>query len=179
MKLVAYLAVSLDGYIADAEGSVDWLNNLPKPEGSDLGFSDFLSTIDAILMGANTFRTVQSFGMWPYTKPVFVLSHHIKKIPDGFTGKIQLVKGELKAVLRNIADKGFKNIYVDGGTVVQNCIAQNILDELIITHAPISLGGGIPLFPTGVGILNYEHLSTELPGAGFVKSHYRIIKRAK
>lgn len=179
MKQIAYLAVSLDGYIADTNGSVDWLNNLPKPEGNDFGFSDFLSSIDAILMGANTFRTVQSFGVWPYTKPVFVLSHSIKEIPEGFTDRIKIVKGELKTVLRNMADKGFKNIYVDGGMVVQTCIAQNLLDELIITYAPVSLGSGIPLFPSGVGIKNYQHLSTEVLGAGFVKSHYRILKRAR
>ena len=68
MKTVAYLAVSLDGYIADRNGGVDWLNEIPNPDQSDFGFAEFMKSIDAVVMGANTFRVVQSFGVWPYEK---------------------------------------------------------------------------------------------------------------
>ena len=177
MKVIAYLASSLDGYIADSNGSVDWLNTLPNPDKSDFGFSDFLSSVDALLMGANTFRTVQSFGMWPYTKPVFVLSNSIKEIPEGFQDKIELVKGKVEYVLKELEKKGFENIYADGGDVVKECLNQNILDEIIITRVPVSLGSGISLFPSSEASLNYEHLGTEVLGVGLVKSHYKIQKR--
>lgn len=177
MNIIAYLAVSLDGFIADADGGVDWLNSLPNPDGSDYGFSEFLDSIDALLMGANTFRMVHSFGVWPYTKPVFVLSNSIKEIPDGFEDKIKIVSGELKDVLGEIEEKGFRTIYVDGGNVVQNCIVQDLLDELIITRVPLSLGSGISLFPSDIPSVSYQHLSTEVIGAGLVKSHYKIKKR--
>ena len=177
MKVIAYLASSLDGYIADSDGGVDWLNSLPNPDKSDFGFSDFMNSIDALLMGANTFKTVQSFGMWPYTKPVFVLSNSIKKIPDGFEDKIELLKGELKDVLKDLKKKGFENIYADGGVVVKDCLSQNILDEIIITRVPVSLGSGVSLFPLSEISLNFEHLGTEVLGVGLVKSRYQIQKR--
>ena len=56
MNTVAYLAVSLDGYIADKDGEVDWLNEIPNPDQSDFGFADFMQSVDAMVMGANTFR---------------------------------------------------------------------------------------------------------------------------
>ena len=176
MKVIAYLAASLDGYIADSSGGVDWLNSLPNPDQSDYGFSQFFDSIDAMLMGANTFRTVQSFGDWPYTKPVFVLSRSIKQVPEGFEGKIEIVEGDVIRVLKNLESRGYKNIYVDGGTVVQSCLAQNLLDDLIVTHVPLSLGDGIPLFPKSEHSIRYEHQGTEVLGVGLVKSHYRVQK---
>ena len=66
MKTIAYIAASLDGYIADKDGGVDWLNSIPNPDQSDYGFEEFMQDVDAILMGANTFKVVQSFGVWFY-----------------------------------------------------------------------------------------------------------------
>lgn len=177
MVVIAYLAVSLDGYIADSDGSVNWLNELPNPEKSDYGFNDFLDSIDAILMGANTFRSVQSFGVWPYTKPVYVLSNSIKTIPHGFEDKVILINGKLTEVFEKMKASGFHNIYADGGVVVKNCILENILDELHITHIPVTLGAGISLFPTSNKKLNFEHIKTKVLGVGLVKSHYKIQKR--
>ena len=74
MANIVYIATSLDGYIARKDGSIDWLTDIPNPEGSDFGFSAFMERIDGIIMGRGTFETVLSFGQWPYSKPVFVLS---------------------------------------------------------------------------------------------------------
>ncbi len=176
MKIIAYLAVSLDGYIADSEGSVDWLNELPNAEQSDYGFNDFMNSVDAILMGANTFRTVQSFGVWPYTKPVYVASNSIKTVPHGFEEKITLTHGNQADILKSMNEAGFDTIYVDGGIVVKNCIDENLLDEIYITHVPVTLGAGITLFPnTGIRN-NFEHIMTEVVGQGLVKSHYKMKK---
>lgn len=65
MQTVVYIAVSLDGYIADENGGVEWLNEIPNPENDDFGFSEFMESVDGILMGRNTFETVVSFGVWP------------------------------------------------------------------------------------------------------------------
>ena len=178
MNVIAYLAASLDGYIADSDGGVDWLNSQPNPDGSDFGFSEFLNSIDAILMGANTFRTVQSFGVWPYTKPVFVLSNSIQRVPDGFEGKVEIVSGEIKNILQRLEQDGLHTIYADGGTVVKSCMTQGFLDELVVTHVPVSLGSGISLFPANASSINYEHISTEVIGVGMVKSHYKVKKEA-
>ena len=87
MTNIVYIATSLDGYIADKEGGLDWLNCVPNPHQDDMGFVDFMNSIDALVMGRNTFETVCGFDMpWPYNKPVFVLSNTLKSIPEKGAG---------------------------------------------------------------------------------------------
>lgn len=71
MQISVYIAVSLDGYIARPDGSLDWL---PQGDGADdYGYSDFIAPIDRIVMGRKTYETVLGFGGdWPYAKPVTV-----------------------------------------------------------------------------------------------------------
>ena len=82
MANFVYIAQSLDGYIADKNGGLDWLNEIPNPDNSDFGFAEFLNNIDAIVMGRKTFEQVMSFGVWPYPKPVFVVSTSLKELPQ-------------------------------------------------------------------------------------------------
>jgi len=81
MPIIVYIATSLDGHIAKKDGSIDWLMEVPNPDNSDYGFSEFIERIDGIIMGRNTFETVVGFDQWPYSKPVFVLSNNLKKPP--------------------------------------------------------------------------------------------------
>ena len=68
-----FIATSLDGYIADSNGGIDWLHEIPNPEQLDMGFADFMAETDALVMGRKTFETVCGFDVeWPYSKPVFV-----------------------------------------------------------------------------------------------------------
>jgi dihydrofolate reductase len=177
MKTVAYLAVSLDGYIADKNGGVDWLNEIPNPDQSDFGFAEFMCSVDAMVMGANTFRVVQSFGAWPYEKPVFVASNSIKRVPKGYEDRISLVQGEVREILTDIRDLGHERLYIDGGKLIQNCLLAGMLDEMIITQIPIILGSGIPLFVEFENSIHLEHKETQVIGVGLVKNHY-LIKKA-
>ena len=177
MKIIAYLAASLDGYIADTNGSIDWLNSLPNPDESNFGFADFLNSIDAILMGANTFRTVKSIDLWPNKKPVFVPGNSIKEIPEGYQEKFGILSGDLTIILQDLEQKGFNRIYADGGIVVKECLNLNVLNELVITHIPVSLGSGVPLFPISDVSMSYENMNTEVLSTGLVEYHYRIIQR--
>jgi len=176
MTTIAYIAVSLDGYIADRDGGVDWLNAIPNPDQSDYGFSEFMERIDALLMGANTFRVVQSFGVWPYEKPVFVASNSIEEAPDGYEDRITLVRGGLREILADIRASGYETLYVDGGKVIRNCLTEGLLDELIITHIPIILGGGIPLFAELDEAVSLEHKQTDVVGIGLVQSRYVTVR---
>jgi dihydrofolate reductase len=177
MKAVAYLAVSLDGYIADKNHGVDWLNEIPNPDQSDYGYAEFMESIDAIVMGTNTFKVVQSFGGWHYEKPVFVASNSIKEVPEGYEDRISLVQGEVREILTGIWNSGYERLYVDGGKLIQNCLKAGILDEMIITRIPIALGGGIPLFVEFENSIKFEHKETKVIGVGLVRSHY-LIKEA-
>ena len=81
MSNTVFIATSLDGYIADKDGGLDWLNSIPNPDNLDMGWVNFIDRIDALVMGRRTFDKVCSFNCeWPYSKPVFVLSNSLESI---------------------------------------------------------------------------------------------------
>ena len=147
MSNIVFIAASLDGYIADKDGGVDWLHSIPNPENLDMGWVDLIDRIDSLVMGRKTFEKVCSFDCdWPYSKPVFVLSNSMKSIPEGYEVKAEPIKGSLPEVIEAIYQKGYKRLYIDGGVTVQSFLKEDLIDEMIITIIPILLGGGIPLF---------------------------------
>ncbi|SON51927.1 dihydrofolate reductase family protein [Vibrio tapetis] len=173
MSNSVYIATSLDGYIADQNDGLDWLHTIPNPNGDDMGYAEHFSRIDAMVMGRNTMEMVLSFGIeWPYTKPVFVLSNTLTSVPNGYEDKIFLVKGELKSVLQEIKDKGFNDLYIDGGVTVQSFLKEDLIDELIISTIPILLGGGSPLFGNLVEPLNFKLVKSQSFLNAIVQSHY-------
>ena len=169
-----FIARSLDGYIADRKGGLDWLNMVPNPENKDLGYENFISEIDAIVMGRVTFETVCSFDMdWPYDKPVFVLSKTLGTVPEKYQGKVEIVNDNIPGILNQIHTKGHTRLYIDGGTTIQSFLREDLIDELIITSIPILLGGGYPLFGELSVELEFEHIKSELFLDTIVQDRYR------
>ncbi len=151
-KNKVFVATSIDGYIADKNGglswlNLDWLHVFPNPDNKGMGYDEFISDIDALVMGRITFETVMGFDVpWPYTKPVFVLSSTMTEIPESHKHKAFLVKGELTEVLEQIHKKGYYKLYIDGGTTISNFLKEGLIDEMTLTTIPILLGSGHPLF---------------------------------
>jgi dihydrofolate reductase len=172
MAVYVYVATSLDGFIATSDGGVEWLMEIPNPDQSDYGFAEFMNGIDALVMGRNTFEMVLSFGSWPYSKPVFVLSDTLTEVPKSITEKAEIIRGSLRTVLSRLRKRGYLNLYVDGGRVIQSFLAEDLVDEMIITRVPILLGQGIPLFGPLTKRLRFEHKKTELLNETLSKSHY-------
>jgi dihydrofolate reductase len=170
-----YIATSLDGFIARKDGSIDWLLEIPNPEKSDFGFSDFIKTIDAFVMGRKTYETVLTFGAWPYNKPVFVLSNTLQSLPQNLSDKVEIIKGSPELVVDTLNAREYKNLYIDGGETIQSFLNVNLIDEMIITKVPIILGEGIPLFGELVKEQKFAHLKTEVLFNYLVKSHYKRI----
>lgn len=173
MKTTVYIATSLDGFIARKDGNLDWLTNIENPTNDDYGYRDFISTIDAIVMGRGTFETVLSFPAWPYEKTVFVLSTTLKNVPDPLKEKVQLLSMTPKDVLSWLAREGYSSIYVDGGRTIQEFLREDLIDELIITKIPVLIGSGIPLFDHLQHDLTFQHIETRAYPNGLVKSHYK------
>ena len=174
MSNIVFIASSLDGYIADKEGELDWLQAIPNPDNLDMGWVDLLDRIDALVMGRKTFEKVCSFDCdWPYSKPLFVLSNSMKSIPEGYEGKAELISGSFPAVIETIQQKGHKHLYIDGGVTVQSFLKEDLIDELIITVIPILLGGGIPLFGELPKRMEFNHVKTEVFLSAIVQNHYR------
>lgn len=167
-----YIATSLDGFIAGKDGDISWLNEIPNPLNSDFGYSEFIEKIDAVVMGRNTFELVISFGVWHYEKPVFVLSNSLDKIPEGLEDKAEIVKGDLKSLVNELKRKGYGNLYVDGGGVIQSFLKEDLIDEMIITWVPILLGEGIPLFGTLKNHMKFKLVKTINYNDLLVKCHY-------
>ena len=177
MKNYVYIATSLDGYIATEDGSVDWLSEIPNPNDSDYGFNDFIQGVDAIVMGRKTFEKVLSFGQWPYTKKVFVLSSKLKEVPKEVTDKAEIIAGDIKDITADLNKKGFMNLYIDGGKTVQSFLREGLIDEMIITRIPILLGSGIPLFGKLDKAIRFDEVETEILDELLVKSHYKITSK--
>lgn len=167
-----YIATSLDGFIATKDGGLNWLSEIPNPDQSDFGFAEFMNGIDAIVMGRNTFEVVTSFGIWPYEKPVFVLSNTLQAVPEEFTDKAEIIQGKPSEVMQTLNDQGYKNLYIDGGKTIQSFLKEELIDEMILTRIPILLGEGIPLFGKLEQAQLFEHKKTEVFNNALVKSCY-------
>ena len=172
-KNIVFIAQSLDGYIADKNGGLDWLETIPNPEQKDMGYLSFMKRIDAIVMGRNTFETVCGFGIdWPYSKPVFVLSNTLRTLPGELKGKLELIKGSVSSVLEGIGNKGYTRLYIDGGAAIHSFLKEDLIDELIITTIPIILGGGVPLFRDLPKSLEFKHVKSDLYLNEIVQNYY-------
>lgn len=172
-----FIATSLDGYIADKDGGIDWLHAIPNPENIDMGYHEFISKIDALVMGRVTYETVLGFGIdWPYQKPVFVLSNTLTEVPDNIKNKVFLVKGTITDVLEQIYQKGFYKLYIDGGKTIQNFLNEDLIDEMIITRIPTLLGGGFPLFSELAKALEFECVETRIYLDKAVQNHFRRVR---
>ncbi|MEM6637852.1 MAG: dihydrofolate reductase family protein [Pseudomonadota bacterium] len=177
MTATVYIATSIDGYIADAEGGLDWLSDGIDPEQGDLGFDDFLSGIDAIVMGRITFQTVLASGQWPYSKKVFVLSRTLSALPEDMAGKAEIIAGTPAEIMEKLAALGHSRLYVDGGNTVQSFLEADLIDHLIITRIPIILGGGVPLFGSLSAPLRFELSDTRMLAGRMVQSSYDRVRR--
>src|SRR4249919_1521415 len=171
MKSIVFIGTSLDGFIARKNGDIDWLVHYANDEAVN-AYEKFMSRIDAIVIGRGTFEKVLSFPSWPYAKKVFLLSTSIKDVPAILKEKVTILSMKPAELLNYLSGKGFSNIYVDGGKVIQDFLKEDLIDELIISKVPVLLGEGIPLFGYLHADLQFEHTRTEAGSNGLVRSYY-------
>lgn len=178
-KNSVFIATSLDGYIADKNGGLGWLRSIPNPDEEDMGYLEFISGIDALVMGRTTFETVLGFDVdWPYTKPVFVLSNKLTALPETHKDKAFLVRGTLQEVLELIHKKGYHKLYIDGGTTIRNFLKEDLIDEMVLTTIPILLGGGASLFTELPHPLTFELVETRTYLNQVTQCAYQRVKNA-
>lgn len=170
--VVVYIATSLDGYISRADGSIDWL--APAEDAAAFErFDAFLSIINAIVMGRNTFLQVLGFGQWPYHEiPVYVLSRSLTKLPEQSPATVHLRNCSPEQLISELSSLHSQRIYVDGGLTVQSFLEKDLIDELTITRVPVILGSGRTLFGPVPFDLRYQHVSTQIFEPGTVQSKY-------
>lgn len=147
MKSTVYMAMSLDGFIARENGDLDWLPAFGAND-EDYGYHAFMDTVDALVMGRNTFAKVLSFGVdWPYgSKPVIVLSSQPYEIPVTLPDSVENLHGDMGDIVAGLLQRGFENLYVDGARTAQIFLNNDLIDRYILAIIPVLIGSGISLF---------------------------------
>jgi dihydrofolate reductase len=177
MKVSVFIAASVDGYIAREDNSIDWLENPSKNPDQDYGYQEFIKSIDAILMGRNTFNVVNDLKDWSINgMPIFVLTHHPMTLQLGKYENVQTIQGEPSEVIIELENRGFNHLYIDGGKTITEFLSKSLVDEMIITRIPILLGKGIPLFGLLEKEFNLELVSTIDFKDGLVQNKYKVLK---
>ena len=173
----AFIATSLDGFIARADGSLDWLDDAQAliPEGEDCGYLEFMASIDGIVMGRHTFERVLTFDPWPYGAiPVYVMSHSPVAVPVELAASVHSCQGTVEALVAQLGRERFRHLYVDGGQTIQGFLRSGLLDDLTITTIPVLLGTGRPLFGPLAQDVELTLMHSRAYDFGFVQSTYRI-----
>ncbi len=177
MKCSVFIATSLDGYIARADGRIDWLEEAHRsaPAGEDFGYQEFFDAVDVLILGRRTFETVRGFPEWPYgEKRVVVLSQTLHQLPADCSPSVRLTDQSPAEIVKSLKHESFQRAYVDGGATIQSFLAAGLVSDLTITTIPILLGSGLPLFGRLTEDRPLLHEKTQVFPNGFVQSKYRV-----
>ena len=177
-----YTATSLDGFIADTANSLDWLFTRKRDDDGPMNYGDFIADIGAMAMGATTYEWLIDHEFadkapadwkWPYDIPCWVFTHRqLPVVPDS---RVEFTSAEIAAVHREMAAAaGDRNIWiVGGGDLVGQFADAGLLDEVIVSIAPVTLGGGAPLLPRRI-----ELRLNELGRNGdFVSARFSVVRQ--
>ena len=171
MKTSVFIGTSLDGFIARANGDLDFL---PPGGGEPHGYDEFMATVDALVIGRKTFETVLAFDIWPYgEKPVFVLSTRALATPPP-GAVVERMSGAPADIVSQLIARGVGHIYVDGGITIQRFLQAGLIQRLIITRVPVLIGAGIPLFGPLQRDIVVKHVATRQYASGLVQSEYVV-----
>ena len=190
-KAQYYCAASLDGYIADADDSLDWLLNYeggfegdgvePGPMGEGGSYERFYEGVGALISGAATYEFVLDHlaedSEWPYAgKPCWVLSSRDLPLPQGEGVEVRIVNAKVADIHDEmIAAAGERNLWVvGGGNVASQFADEGLLDEVLVTIVPVVLGAGKPLFDHRLPGGSMQLMGTCVFDTGMVELRYEI-----
>lgn len=171
-KLVLYISMSVDGFIATKDDDLSWLSIVEK-EGEDYGYGKFNETIDTYIVGRKTYDTILKLtgGIFPQAEQhkCFVLTRKERVTENGVT----FYSGDIEKLISELKKEEGKNIYCDGGgQIVKLLMHKNLIDEYIISVIPIILGDGKRLFVGESQMLNLKAVSSKQYESGLIQLHY-------
>ncbi|MCP4504215.1 MAG: dihydrofolate reductase [Deltaproteobacteria bacterium] len=171
-----YIATSLDGFVAWADHTLDWLNDFDT-QGEDMGYDAFVETIDVTVMGRGSFQTVHGFGTdWPCKKPVVVMSRTLneKDVPEAIKEHVRVSALSPADVMAELAQNGKKRAYIDGGRLVQSFVRAGLVEDFIVTTVPVFLGDGLRLFGPVDSDIHLELVDVKSFKCGMVQAHHKV-----
>src|SRR6266849_2255707 len=172
MTVSVFVGTSVDGFIARRNGDLDFL---PPGGGEPHGYDEFIATVDALVIGRNTFETVLKFPTWPYgRKRVVVLSSRPVDLSVVRGGIVEQMAGAPAEIVSQLAARGVHNLYIDGGDTIQRFLRAGMIQRLIITRVPVLIGEGVPLFGALPHDVRLRHVATRNYPSGLVQSEYEV-----
>ena len=182
-----YTATSIDGYIADADNSLEWLFQVGKGDDQAAAiegeYPQFIAGVGAIAMGSTTYEWILEHTdllkdptKWEYEAPTWVFSS--RQLPRVEGADIRFVSGDVAAVHADmVSAAGGRNVWlVGGGDLVGQFHDHGLLDEVIVTFASVFLGAGAPLLPRRIITPPLELVDVQGYGTGFATLRYRVAK---
>lgn len=173
-KIILYVAASVDGFIADKNGGVSWLQGDDSDLQAEGTYNRFIESVDTIILGYSTYHqivTELSPDTWVYKgKKTYVLTHRSLEPVDE---EIFFTNEDLKSLIKRLKAKEGKNIWICGGaSIINQLIDLDLIDMYTITIVPTILGDGIPLFGKHRNELKLQMIST-VNYNGFVETTYK------
>jgi dihydrofolate reductase len=151
-----YTATTLDGFIADPDNSLDWLFTRKREDDGPLNYGAFIADVGAMAMGSTTYEWILDHEFadkdpadwkWPYDIPCWVFTHReLRVVPDS---RIEFTSGDIATVHKEMVGAAAgRNVWIVGGGDLAGQFAdEGLLDEVIVSIAPVTLGAGAPLLP--------------------------------
>lgn len=172
-NVIVHIATSADGYIARADGDLEWLTSRPAPEGF-YGMNKFMKSIDTKLLGRKTYEASLRMGAKFHSNDRhIVFSRHAQPVdaPPG----VQFVNGPIGPIISHLREQPGKDIWLmGGGELIASFLDEHAIDEFIISVVPMFIGDGIPLIARRHRHVPLELQSTEHFDDGLVQLHYRV-----
>jgi dihydrofolate reductase len=172
-RIVAYVASSVDGFIAGPGDAMDWL---PEFDADATGYSDFFAGVGAIAMGRRTYEWIgEHTTSWPYDDvPSYVLS---ASLPEGRAEHVTVTPGPVLELAATLRDGEGTAWLVGGGGLFAGFAAADLIDLWIVTVIPVMLGDGVPLLPVrGEAYQRLELAETRTLPGDCVQLHYRPMR---
>lgn len=184
MKCSVYIATSVDGFIAREDGSIDWLessgnHDAEMSENVDMGFTEFISSVDCLVMGRNTMEIISGMNLtpeqWPYGNArIIVLSNTLNEPPENLKDKVEMYSGDLLELINSLEHEGCKHAYIDGGKTIQSFLNLKLINEMTLTRVPVLLGEGKPLFGKTTQDIKLEKSKATVFPNDFIQVHYKV-----
>lgn len=173
-KVILYIAMSLDGYIAKPNDDLSFLNIVQK-EGEDYGYFDFIKSVDTVILGRKTYDWVmKQVPEFPHAdKTTYIITRHYKPSE----GNLHYYNGSLKELITKLKSEKGKTIFCDGGSQVVNALLnEKLIDELIISIIPVLVGNGTRLFENERPEQELQLISSKSFEKGLVQLHYGVVR---
>lgn len=149
MATVYFTASSLDGFVVDEQESLGWLLSRDVDANGPFGYEAFAKSVGVLVMGSKTYEWLieNQPGEWMYEQPTWVVTHRPQIIVDGHP--VKTFDGDVAGLHPHLlAAAGGKDVWVvGGGEIAAQFVAAGLVDEMIVSYAPCSLGRGAPVLP--------------------------------